>query len=82
MGLTVAPFAGAWIEIKAVVGGKEARGSSLPSRERGLKSVQDKNAVAGDLSLPSRERGLKSLVIALVACISSVAPFAGAWIEI
>ena len=54
----VAPFTGAWIEIaRNCVGSKPS--TSLPSRERGLKSVvcDDGTSVGG--SLPSRERGLK-----------------------
>ena len=34
------------------------------------------------LSLPSRERGLKLILPACPVCLHSVAPFAGAWIEI
>ena len=36
---TVAPLAGAWIEIDRVRGWRVFRSQSLPSRERGLKSV-------------------------------------------
>ena len=54
----VAPFAGAWIEIK-VQGRSTLAKLSLPSRERGLKSTDAKTALAAALSLPSRERGLK-----------------------
>ena len=35
-----------------------------------------------DMSLPSRERGLKFKVIEFAILFYSVAPFAGAWIEI
>ena len=57
--IEVAPFAGAWIEITcarllAVIGI-----SSLPSRERGLKSTKTDNKTTTVVSLPSRERGLK-----------------------
>ncbi len=34
------------------------------------------------LSLPSRERGLKSTNMVPTGLLESVAPFAGAWIEI
>ena len=55
----VAPFTGAWIEIAR----NQERGwlyVSLPSRERGLKSVPETRPFPRRLSLPSRERGLKS----------------------
>ena len=54
----VAPLAGAWIEIVTkshITQGK----TSLPSRERGLKSEFDMFYRRAFLSLPSRERGLK-----------------------
>ena len=54
---------------------------SLPSRERGLKSVSNAGSFANDGSLPSRERGLKlNDMHGLVAGLL-VAPFTGAWIE-
>ena len=57
----VAPFAGAWIEIKSLNLMVDVLRQSLPSRERGLKSGAGGTAVdSGDGSLPSRERGLKS----------------------
>ncbi len=55
---------------------------SLPSRERGLKLSAGANHLPNGLSLPSRERGLKLPLPWLLCCIFSVAPFAGAWIEI
>ena len=54
----VAPFAGAWIEILAVVI-RSPQLKSLPSRERGLKSEAAFNKETAQRSLPSRERGLK-----------------------
>ena len=57
-GARVAPFTGAWIEmLNIVIDGRI--GSSLPSRERGLKLPQDSRKYTSDRSLPSRERGLK-----------------------
>ena len=57
--MKVAPLAGAWIEIAyndlKVFGDK----SSLPSRERGLKSALSLSNADTTVSLPSRERGLK-----------------------
>ena len=78
----VAPLAGAWIEIHK--GGGDAHGGhkSLPSRERGLKSLQLLNTASEPLSLPSRERGLKSLAPEIPDKSPQVAPLAGAWIEI
>ena len=55
---------------------------SLPSRERGLKFALDYSVVYCDTSLPSRERGLKFLKLEISFLRNSVAPFAGAWIEI
>ena len=54
----VAPFAGAWIEIKNP-NRCTARNMSLPSRERGLKCRIAYTDAAARSSLPSRERGLK-----------------------
>ena len=54
----VAPYVGAWIEIEqmwAVIGTVV----SLPTWERGLKSVNDLAEIADKLSLPTWERGLK-----------------------
>ena len=77
----VAPFAGAWIEISTNMW-RKMKFLSLPSRERGLKSVCPAPEQSNHLSLPSRERGLKSpsAIISFLSFI--VAPFAGAWIEI
>ena len=55
---------------------------SLPSRERGLKYESYDAEKNGGQSLPSRERGLKSTGIDAYKNVRSVAPFAGAWIEI
>ena len=55
---------------------------SLPSRERGLKYSRYTNEEIATLSLPSRERGLKSWRKGAEIRNNTVAPFAGAWIEI
>ncbi len=55
---------------------------SLPSRERGLKLLNNYRYIGKIMSLPSRERGLKSEGILPETDDSEVAPFAGAWIEI
>ena len=54
----VAPLAGAWIEIKSVFE-LDIVNRSLPSRERGLKSIWKVCLETAKRSLPSRERGLK-----------------------
>ena len=54
---------------------------SLPSRERGLKSVGQDPITIFTMSLPSRERGLKSDVPDPPDTALPVAPLAGAWIE-
>ena len=60
---TVAPLAGAWIEILHwAMPARSAK--SLPSRERGLKSDAVVFQFNHPRSLPSRERGLKSIVSA------------------
>ena len=100
---TVAPFAGAWIEIVNVVSVVPAGPSlplrerglkykkekkevkirpSLPLRERGLKSVNEAGHMRGHWSLPLRERGLKYTTYSTGISDQTVAPFAGAWIEI
>ena len=56
----VAPFAGAWIEIRETQKGTNMK-KSLPSRERGLKSLLVYQDYLNFVSLPSRERGLKCL---------------------
>ena len=55
---------------------------SLPSRERGLKLAIVSLNLANMMSLPSRERGLKSCLYKKFWHKFSVAPLAGAWIEI
>ena len=78
----VAPLAGAWIEIPVSLLAITSALPSLPSRERGLKSGTDDPVLSDSTSLPSRERGLKSFGTGFLAGDQSVAPLAGAWIEI
>ena len=61
----VAPFTGAWIEMLGI-GMIIAGIASLPSRERGLKSVLTQKFDPVHTSLPSRERGLKFSLYAYV----------------
>ena len=55
--------------------------TSLPSRERGLKCFYHNSKSLACKSLPSRERGLKLPCLAYQIRLHTVAPFAGAWIE-
>ena len=57
-GSNVAPFAGAWIEIRCMSAASRSTWS-LPSRERGLKFEKCTFEQVPKKSLPSRERGLK-----------------------
>ena len=57
--MEVAPFAGAWIEIARTARQRRISWTSLPSRERGLKSQHLSTPEDNAKSLPSRERGLK-----------------------
>ncbi len=77
----VAPYAGAWIEISTTARAS-ASVSSLPTRERGLKSQCGGVQFPPASSLPTRERGLKSSVLVNGTVEGTVAPYAGAWIEI
>ena len=54
----VAPFTGAWVEIK-ISSCRIRRILSLPSRKRGLKLIGPVPIYCQNRSLPSRERGLK-----------------------
>ena len=78
---SVAPHAGAWIEItrNTVV---SRWWSSLPMRERGLKLCRRGQGEAAHRSLPMRERGLKFVIDVHHEQVAEVAPHAGAWIEI
>ena len=55
----VAPFTGAWIEIRSHNSMTKKIDMSLPSRERGLKCNDVYSVLLDSKSLPSRERGLK-----------------------
>ena len=77
----VTPFAGVWIEIiKEILNVK--LGSSLPSRECGLKLCCTCATLLAIWSLPSRECGLKWNISSSRISFLSVTPFAGVWIEI
>ena len=78
---SVAPYAGAWIEIATALSIRFLR-RSLLMQERGLKSVDLIPTLPGDVSLLMQERGLKSDVSITTLFMAVVAPYAGAWIEI
>ena len=81
--IIVAPFTGAWIEMRTPSPGfPEPWTGSLPSRERGLKFLHLQSHPPQTASLPSRERGLKYASKRSVPYHQVVAPFTGAWIEI
>ena len=80
-GNTVAPFAGAWIEI--VVYCRNARKPVVaPFAGAWIEMVPITPGSHTLLSLPSRERGLKCVQQTRRILFLCVAPFAGAWIEI
>ena len=56
--------------------------TSLPTRERGLKSDHTQPNQPATASLPTRERGLKLPFIYELDSRKEVAPYTGAWIEI
>ena len=64
----VAPFVGAWIEIRPDEGPLRDYETSLPSWERGLKLLPQLTSCSQLLSLPSWERGLKSVFVTC-ACV-------------
>ena len=80
-GNTVAPFAGAWIEMITNTMFR-FRMLSLPSRERGLKWQWQQRADAQKDVAPFAGAWIEILVVTLNVPASPVAPFAGAWIEI
>ena len=78
---SVAPHAGAWIEI-CRFGAAGPCGSSHPTRVRGLKLSIYLTLLLQPRSHPTRVRGLKYLPDTAFDTRYSVAPHAGAWIEI
>ena len=78
----VAPLAGAWIEIDATGGYAAACRKSLPSRERGLKSMQKRSNKQPILVAPLAGAWIEIVVTEYQYEQNNVAPLAGAWIEI
>ena len=77
----VAPFAGAWIEIR-VYRLPCGEPTSLPSRERGLKSVSRIISHSLFTVAPFAGAWIEMPASAPREWRAAVAPFAGAWIEI
>ena len=55
--------------------------ASLPSRERGLKSLLRPRGIRGNRVAPFAGAWIEILLLRDVGYIQQVAPFAGAWIE-
>ena len=80
--LTVAPFAGAWIEMRVQPAFCKYASTSLPSRERGLKlRALDRKAEAAAVA-PFAGAWIEIRPAYAWCGYRAVAPFAGAWIEI
>ena len=79
--ISVAPYAGAWIEIPQGIKGNQLR-PVAPYAGAWIEIANTCSSVYPIRSLPTRERGLKWLsIITYIKCFR-VAPYAGAWIEI
>ena len=78
---SVAPFAGAWIEIK-MFSDSELLWLVAPFAGAWIEIGQGLPRYKHLPSLPSRERGLKFCCRCAHELLKRVAPFAGAWIEI
>ena len=78
---SVAPFAGAWIEISLDFFGCAGAGS-LPSRERGLKLVYTPRKQRTVPVAPFAGAWIEIDGERQEKAVGMVAPFAGAWIEI
>ena len=81
-GRSVAPYAGAWIEITSVSAKALPGSSSLPTRERGLKYVPDHGGDQLLLVAPYAGAWIEISQNGKQKPRLSVAPYAGAWIEI
>ena len=77
---SVAPLAGAWIEID-VYNQRAVRCGVAPLAGAWIEILKSSQSLSKAESLPSRERGLKWTVHNALVQIMSVAPLAGAWIE-
>ncbi len=79
---SVAPLAGAWIEILHRLEMSHIADLSLPSRERGLKFVELNGAMSGLTVAPLAGAWIEMGEVEKNRRVVSVAPLAGAWIEI
>ena len=78
---SVAPLAGAWIEIESLQI-TESLSSSLPSRERGLKFLPGCSFGRRTNVAPLAGAWIEIYKLSTALWEQSVAPLAGAWIEI
>ena len=79
---SVAPLAGAWIEISRRGGNVNAESSSLPLRERGLKLSYNKDCYDLYAVAPLAGAWIEIALRLPELPETLVAPLAGAWIEI
>ena len=79
---SVAPLAGAWIEIAALIKTGTPIRKSLPSRERGLKFRLLPQISASRVVAPLAGAWIEICLTGQHKKRNSVAPLAGAWIEI
>ena len=79
--LSVAPFAGAWIETLTADGFIQDNDGSLPSRERGLKPDTPRLGSLIRMVAPFAGAWIETRIWHLPLRFAVVAPFAGAWIE-
>ena len=77
----VAPYAGAWIEIFSRRSQMASRSSSLPTRERGLKSLKEILIKPRRMVAPYAGAWIEMMMLGSVKFCINVAPYAGAWIE-
>ena len=77
----VAPFVGAWIEIICNLS-FYLPALSLPSWERGLKSLHPRNPLTSPLVAPFVGAWIEIFDTCIIYKLGTVAPFVGAWIEI
>ena len=80
--MDVAPYAGAWVEIAMANLLQLLLKQSHPMRVRGLKYGGACTFTIDGMSHPMRVRGLKWQKSRLDRVHRSVAPYAGAWVEI
>ena len=77
----VAPYTGAWIEIHMMSMLLQCL-TSLPTRERGLKSTIVKGKTTADTVAPYTGAWIEISLMAVSLWLYNVAPYTGAWIEI